>query len=236
MEENCDFFDAANKGLIIELGHSPIFWGSKALFFTIWKNGCTYPSFCFDTGFPVSEGEWHHYAVTVAENYNTGFLNGEELTGRRYNFGTSSYSQFFEDALAHEKLWLGKGHWDTTTQFYNGAIDEIRIYNYAMTEKEIKNLYSGTPAVTSNKQQLGKNKSLKVFPNPASDFLHYELTDKISKITEIQLIDLSGKIIMNTKNVSNHGKLNISNISEGIYHIRLIGKDNSEYKKRIVVK
>ncbi len=236
MEKNCDFFDAANKGLIIELGHSPIFWGSKALFFTIWKNGCTYPSFCFDTGFPVSEGEWHHFAVTVAENHNTGFLDGEELTSRRYNFGTSSYSQFFEDALAHEKLWLGKGHWDTTTQFYNGAIDDIRIYDYPMTENEIKNLYSGVPIVTSNRQQIKNNNNLKVFPNPVSEILYYDLTEKGKEVQGVQVVNTSGKIIMNQLIISSHGKLNISHLPEGIYHIRFIGEGNNEYKKRIVVR
>ncbi len=54
VEQQCNFFDAANKGLIIELGHSPIYFGSEAIFFTIWKNGCTYPSFCFDSYYAVS--------------------------------------------------------------------------------------------------------------------------------------------------------------------------------------
>ena len=30
-QEQCDFFDAANKGLIIELGHSPVYFGSEAI-------------------------------------------------------------------------------------------------------------------------------------------------------------------------------------------------------------
>jgi hypothetical protein len=42
----CDFYDAANNGLIIEVGHSPIFMGTKRLFYTVWANGCTLPSFC----------------------------------------------------------------------------------------------------------------------------------------------------------------------------------------------
>jgi hypothetical protein len=42
----CDFFDAANEGMIIEVGHSPIHRASRRLYFTEWTNGCTYPSFC----------------------------------------------------------------------------------------------------------------------------------------------------------------------------------------------
>ncbi|MDX1284483.1 MAG: hypothetical protein R3182_05710 [Draconibacterium sp.] len=42
------------------------------------------------------------------------------MTSRNYNFGFSDDSQFFEDARAHEVLWLGKGHWDRTTQYLDG--------------------------------------------------------------------------------------------------------------------
>jgi len=44
-EDMCNFFDAANQGMNIEIGHSPIHMGSERLYFTTWKNGCTYPSF-----------------------------------------------------------------------------------------------------------------------------------------------------------------------------------------------
>ena len=48
-EQPCEFFDAANEGVIIEVGHSPIHNQSKRLYFTMWMNGCTYPSFCYDS-------------------------------------------------------------------------------------------------------------------------------------------------------------------------------------------
>ena len=141
-EEKCDFFDAANKGLIIELGHSPVHYGSERLYFTIWKNGCTYPSFCYDSNHAILEGKWHHLVVVVGADFNTGYLNGEEMVNRRYNFGNASYSQFFADAIAHENMWIGKGHWDRTTQHYDGAIDELRIYANPISESEVKNLYN----------------------------------------------------------------------------------------------
>lgn len=148
-EEKCDFFDAANKGLIIELGHSPVFHGSEELFYTVWKNGCTYPSFCFDSHNPISTGEWYHIAIVVGENYNTGYLNGVEMLNRDYNFGNASYSQFFEDAVAHEKLWLGKGHWDRTTQFFDGTMDELKIFDRPLSAGEVKAQYIDTGIATS---------------------------------------------------------------------------------------
>ena len=40
----------------------------------------------------------------VGDNFNTGYLDGVEMTGRRYSFGGPSYSQFFEDAVVHQKM------------------------------------------------------------------------------------------------------------------------------------
>jgi len=94
-----NMFDAANQGLIIELGHSPVHPGSERLYFTIFANGCTLPSFCYDSWDPIQTGEWYHFVAVVGENYNTGYLNGQEMMNRRYNFGNSSYSQFFENAV-----------------------------------------------------------------------------------------------------------------------------------------
>ena len=93
-----NMFDASNQGLIIEIGHSPVHLGSKRIYFTIFANGCAFPSFCFDSQDPLTEGEWYHFVAVVGTykniGYNTGYLNGEEMTNRRYNFGNQLYSQF----------------------------------------------------------------------------------------------------------------------------------------------
>jgi len=155
-----NFFDAANQGLIIEVGHSPIHRASKRLYFTIWANGCTYPSFCFDSRHPLTEGEWYHFVAVVGEDYNTGYLNGQEMADRRYNFGTFLYSQFFADAVKHEVLWIGRGYWDAQDDprplYADGAIDDVRIYNRPLSSEDVEELYcegnesgSGPPAAPS---------------------------------------------------------------------------------------
>jgi hypothetical protein len=142
----CDnFFDAANQGLIIEVGHSPIHQASKRIYFTIWANGCTYPSFCFDSRNSINEGEWYHFVAVVGPDNNTGYLNGEEMVNRRYNFGNSHYSQFFEDAVIDEALWFGRGYWDAKRDpspvYLDGAIDDIRILSKPLSSEEVAEIY-----------------------------------------------------------------------------------------------
>ncbi|MBD3368475.1 MAG: hypothetical protein GF405_09945 [Candidatus Eisenbacteria bacterium] len=137
-------FDASNAGLIIELGHSPIHPGSDWLYFTIFANGCTYPSFCYDSRRDVTLDEWHHFVAVVGPDYNTGYFDGEEMTSRWYNFGNASYSQFLEDAVEHEALWIGRGYWDEEPMYFDGAIDDVRVYSGPLSAREVAELYDGT--------------------------------------------------------------------------------------------
>jgi hypothetical protein len=140
--------DAANQGLIIEVGHSPIHPESKRIYFTIFADGCTFPSFCFDSAEDVTEGEWHHFVAVVGENYNTGYLDGQELVNRNYNFGNSSCSQFFADVIKNETLWIGRGYWHGNTAFFDGAIDDIRVYNRPLSAQEVQELHNNQQTYT----------------------------------------------------------------------------------------
>jgi hypothetical protein len=140
-------FDASNAGLVIEVGHSPVHAGSDWLYFTIFANGCTHPSFCYDSRRDVTVGEWHHFVAVVGPDGNTGYFDGQEMTSRWYNFGDASYSQFFEDAVAHQVLWVGRGFWDEQPMYFDGAIDDIRIYDGPLAADEVADLYDGATHV-----------------------------------------------------------------------------------------
>jgi hypothetical protein len=137
-----NMFDAANQGLIIELGHSPVHMGSRRLYFTIFANGCTYPSMCFDSGTPLQESVWYHFVAVVGRSFNTGYLNGEEMSARRYNFGSAHDSQFFSDARSHAAMWVGRGYWDGRFMRFDGQIEDVRIYREPLGPQDVKALYA----------------------------------------------------------------------------------------------
>lgn len=130
-----------NRGLIIEVGHSPINKKSKRIYFTQFNDGCEKPSFCFDSRYPLFEGKWYHFVAVVGVDFNTGYLNGEEMVNRKYNFGDWTDSEFFADALSDEKLWIGKGLWGMNPIYFDGQIDDIRIYNKTLSSEEVNLLY-----------------------------------------------------------------------------------------------
>ncbi len=234
-QSRCDFFDAANKGLIIEAGHSPVHYKSERLYFTIWSNGCTLPSFCYDSNDHLKKGQWYHFVAVVGEDYNTGYLNGKEMLNRRYNFGNSSSSQFFEDAVVHERLWLGRGYWDRSPQFFEGGIDELRIYNRPLSGEEVEKLYGDAlDSFTSTGQESTVGQVFNIYPNPAKDNINYDLRNIKADIHGFRISDLTGKTIISKTLVSKRGNLDVKNWPAGIYNIEFYG-EGINYNRKILL-
>lgn len=216
----CEFFDAANEGLIIEVGHSPIHAGSKRLYFTQWTNGCTLPSFCYDSGKGMVQGKWYHYVAVVGSNFNTGYLNGELMTDRHYNFGNANTHEFFSDALAHENLMIGKGYWDANEMFFKGAIDEIKIFDHALSQVDVDLLYlEGNPLAVS--EQEGGDTNFKVYPNPASEKINMDIPDSIKSELTFSVFKTNGELVFHRNLIKptkgNTVEIDVRNLSKGLY-------------------
>jgi hypothetical protein len=146
-----NMLDASNEGLVIEVAHGKIRKESQGVYFTVFNNPCEQPTFCFDTHSEphlqdtkgiIKQNEWYHFVAIVGKDYNTGYLNGEEIDFRHYNFSNADASQFFGGALSHDRMWFGKSFWDYGKEtYFDGFIDDIRIYNVPLDSKQVKNLY-----------------------------------------------------------------------------------------------
>jgi len=135
-----------NEGVIIEIGHSeiPDIANSEDFFYTVTLAGSSEPVFCYDSNVHITPEAWQHFVVTVSSTENTGYLNGVELTNRYYNFGVATDSYFF-NAVTGDILSIGYGRFAFMTPgqffYYKGTIDDIRIYNRALTSAEVTELY-----------------------------------------------------------------------------------------------
>lgn len=132
-----------NTGMIIQIGHGGMY-SSKNLFFTHFDRSCSHPTVCFNTNSKTEKiipEKWYHFVGVVGENYNTGYLNGKELKDRHYNFKSDTASLFFKDYLFHEKIWIGKSIWMNKEVYFNGLIDDVKIYSTPLTKKEVEELY-----------------------------------------------------------------------------------------------
>ena len=126
-----------HNSLILEIGHGTNGGDpeNRRLYFTIINQ-----RFCFDSRENLTPNTWYHFVAVVSATGNTGYLNGEELVDRRYNLGSNStFHNFFADVPAKEVLSLGYGRFGQDDSFFHfkGMIDEVRIYDRAISSKEV---------------------------------------------------------------------------------------------------
>ncbi|MBN1854421.1 MAG: hypothetical protein JW829_16945, partial [Pirellulales bacterium] len=123
--------------------------GSNQLRFGF-KTAAEYPNLYASA---MSTGVWTHVAVTL--NGNTGVL---------YVNGTAADTQTIVNNpsdMLPQNNYLGKSQW-SHDPFFNGRIDEFRIYNYALTAGEIKALCTGLPPYFHSDPFYASNATLDV--------------------------------------------------------------------------
>ncbi len=77
-------------------------------------------------------GEWYFLALSISTSELKGYVNGVQ---------ESSLSRSNSMRYNSEGLYLGDYGGSTFKSFFNGSIDEVRIYNYSLSADEINQLY-----------------------------------------------------------------------------------------------
>jgi hypothetical protein len=72
--------------------------------------------------------------------------------------------------------------------------------------------------------ELNASANLKVFPNPALDVITIHLDELIR---DIQIFDLSGKLMLQSNSLSSEPKINLSGLSKGMYILKVNTLSNS---------
>jgi hypothetical protein len=81
----------------------------------------------------VNDGRWHHFVAIRSESITKLFLDGE-LQGTALSTSSTTNSRPLCFGCVH---WPGGG----TARFFKGTLDDIRIYDRAVSEAEVRSLY-----------------------------------------------------------------------------------------------
>jgi len=85
---------------------------------------------------------------------------------------------------------------------------------------------------TSVKETVSLNSQLFIFPNPATDEIIVQLPIAMKLVS---LIDITGRMIVSLQPQDLQAKLDLSNISPGLYFVNVIANDGRSATKRIVI-
>ncbi len=115
-------------------------------FLAYWNgSGSEYP---FGT---VPNGSWQHVVFTYDGSALRGYLNGSAI-GVPLEQGTPSVS----DIMAIGAWYNGSGGYE---DFFSGSLDDVRVYNRALSTSEISELYSYTGGTSPTTYTLSVSKS-----------------------------------------------------------------------------
>jgi hypothetical protein len=110
-----------------------------------WFMGSTGFTRSYDTTLTENSSSWILMTITYADNNYKIYRNGV-LIGTTTSYVTSTYD-------VNSLFFVGKRHLmdcATTNVCVNAVIDEARLYNRALSETEIKALYSETQGISGN--------------------------------------------------------------------------------------
>ena len=148
---NCcpDIQAVINKWTSLETGGFLVhFAGNGSLFYSIKNPNSMWGDCPISTDF-YEVGQWNHFLFTNDGDTIRGYYNNQNLLNIAIPEGTSIGTN-------NESIYFGKEN--GVANFFNGSLDDIAIYNRALSEQEIQNLYTGQcPTVSSNCSSLPSN-------------------------------------------------------------------------------
>ena len=106
-------------------------------------------------------------------------------------------------------------------------IDNLMIFDRTLTNQELIDLNSGSLGTVS----FDASKSLKIYPNPTSDFLSIEVTGK----SDFKLINSIGQTVI-SKSIEGKTSVDVRNLKQGLYFVQLQAKDGKISTAKVILK
>ncbi|MBK9947788.1 MAG: DUF4347 domain-containing protein [Nitrospira sp.] len=89
----------------------------------------------------VNDGTWHQVAVTNGASGNVLYIDGVQASVT-YSTGNSTTDRFFDDVTGEDTLYIGRDQRSGGSIFFNGTIDDVRVYNRVLTGGDVAQLYA----------------------------------------------------------------------------------------------
>lgn len=181
---------------LIQSDASKIVYGTnKQGFSWTWATGTTYTT-----------GQWNHYVAVYSNQSMNLYRNGVLVATN-----TNAYTGTAQAALP---IYIGRA---ISGGYIAANIDDVGIWNRALTTSEINQLYSSSLSTKEVKTQLVSGS---IAPNPARDYIEFHAPIKGTKAYIIT--DANGRLLSRGQ-ISDKDKINVSELSKGVYFLEIEG-------------
>ncbi len=163
--------------------------------------------------------KWVHIAVTLGKGHAAIYINGDlaaESDG--INIGPNDFKPVLN--------YIGRSQFNDP--LLNADIDDLRIYNYTLTENEIAGLAHGLPDGISS---IPDRQALRIWPQPASDRLYISLpADPQTNHIVYSLYDINGQLVQQETS-GTQTQLPVNHLPTGIYTLKVDYRSGSLHRK-----
>lgn len=174
------------------------------------QNTCGVDSFCQNINItcPVPQIQSPDLYIDTLTIAGTG-VNLQNQDSVYWSFGDGEYST--EESPIH--TYAQAGIYNVCITIYNTCGDTTYCQQVSVVGTGIVQLINGG--------------SVKLYPNPAQDYINIEVHNTEVSL-QVKLIDLQGKVYTKTKIKSNKEQIDLSSLSKGIYFIHLKEKEQEQ--------
>ena len=197
----------------------------------IWDSAGTSGSFVSipQTTFPFSINNWYNIIYTFDGTTSKSYANGVLISSVPTT--VTAFSNSYD-------LKFGRRHTTGLPYFFNGKIDDIGIWNRALTQTEITNLYQAEISCQSlviNSGTLSSfnppiyQSTVTIYPNPANDHITIDcgtLTNVIGY--HIEIVNTLGQVVFNQPMNTQQYYVALNTWSgTGIYFVKIYDASNN---------
>ncbi len=171
----------------------------------------------------IVSNQWQHIAVSYDGSTMTWFIDGDEV-------GSEAHTGQVLDRNVGYIGWSGWGK-----EYFEGGIDDVRLFNNALTEQQVSSLFeegnvNTTPVSLALKAKLSlestENSTAEsgqlgfVHPNPTTG--SFRITGIPAGAKEIMVTDFSGRVLTTLETDNEEPALDLSAYPDGIYVVKLL--------------
>jgi hypothetical protein len=183
--------------------------------------------------------EWNHIAITFDRGHLRGYYNGQKMYDSVTVVEYANLGEYNTDDIFIGRYWK-----DVAGYRYFGALDEIKIYDRALTLAEIEDYYDAITAIDKNGQFSTKVFEYKLhqnYPNPFNPTTTINWQVAVGSKVELSVYNILGQKVITLVDQYMHAgqyqvEWNGANFSSGVYFYRLDAGNYSEIRKMILLK
>jgi hypothetical protein len=156
----------------------------------------------------LNDDKWHMVTATIDPQYVKYYIDGVLKTT------TPAPSTTYTNCAS--EISIGRC-WSYEPSFFIGKIDDVAIWNRALSQEEISALYNGAPAGI---EFVKEGFNIAAYPNPTKNKINLNVDAKYLQ-ANYKLIDQIGKSLCNGVINDCNTEIDLSSFASGIYFIQV---------------